>query len=99
MTFWDGVALVMQLSGGRLLRHWAQPVVNFAFGANLDPAVLARRRVRPLAQTDFLLRDHALRFNQAGPYKGFGFASVAHAPGELTSLGGCSRCAAWTPFA
>ncbi len=84
MTFWDGTALLIQLSGGRLLARWAQPTVNFAFGANLDPAVLARRRVRPLAQQDFLLRDHALRFNQAGPYKGFGFASAQHAPGELT---------------
>ena len=84
LTFWDGVALVMQTPAGRLLARWAEPVVNFAFGANLDPAVLARRHVQPLAQQDFLLRDHALRFNQAGPYRGFGFASVQHAPGELT---------------
>lgn len=85
LELWNLLALLYPLLPqrgplGAAGRWLGAPVVNFAFGANLDPAVLRRRSVRPLQQEDFLLRNHVLRFNQAGPFKGFGFASVEAAP-------------------
>ncbi|MBV7336298.1 hypothetical protein KFU94_50305 [Chloroflexi bacterium TSY] len=60
------------------------PVNYFAFGANLDPTVLfERRRMRPLAQEEFILKNHTIRFNQQGPFEGMGFASVHAQDGEM----------------
>ena len=52
------------------VRYWA-------YGANLSPAVLARRRLRPLAASPAVLRDHRLLFNHRT-----GFANVEPANGR-----------------
>lgn len=78
--FWHLVAFL--ISRLPILQRFNREVTYFAFGANLSSAVLQNRQIRPLAQQDYLLEDHELRFNQPGPYKGFGFASVHAAPGK-----------------
>ena len=52
------------------VRYWA-------YGANLSPAVLARRRLRPLAASPAVLHDHRLLFNHRT-----GFANVEPAGGR-----------------
>lgn len=59
-------------------------VLYFAFGANLDPQVLARRKVRIFSAREFELRDFALRFSHQGPYRGQGFASIEAGDGART---------------
>ena len=54
----------------------------FAYGANLDPAVLARRTIVPLARNEAALPDHRLAFNHSVPFRGAAMASVDPAPGE-----------------
>ena len=53
-----------------VVRYWA-------YGANLSPAVLVRRRLRPLAASPAVLRDHRLLFNHRT-----GFANVEPANGR-----------------
>ena len=53
----------------------------FAYGGNLDVNVLARRKIRPLAEEPFVLRDHALRFSHPGPFEGMGYASISASSG------------------
>lgn len=67
------------LTGGR-----GRPVKYFAFGANMDPRILAKRRIRAIETQDFVLHDHALTFSVPGPYEGMGFASVDPLPGDRT---------------
>lgn len=66
----------------------------FAFGANLDPEILLKRKIRPLETVEFSLEDYGLKFSHPGPFKGMGFASIDPSPGsrvygvlyKLTSL-------------
>ncbi|MEM7127894.1 MAG: hypothetical protein AAF702_16290 [Chloroflexota bacterium] len=81
--FWNLVAAILSYDTRGLLSRFNPPVNYFAFGANLDPAVLYRRRMRVLGQEEFLLRDHQMRFTQQGPFKGGGFASVEKSPGKV----------------
>jgi hypothetical protein len=83
LEWWNFVAWLMQIAPFVRFERWNRPVDYFAFGANLDPQVLTRRRMRVRSETEILLRDHALHFNQPGPLEGFGFASVEAAPGCL----------------
>lgn len=82
LEFWNLVAALLSRDAFALLRRFDPPTLYFAFGANLDPAVLYRRRMRVLAQEEFLVRDYELRFTQQGPFKGGGFASLEYAPGK-----------------
>jgi hypothetical protein len=75
----------------RLLFPGKHRVKYFAFGANMDPRILAKRLIIPLEIQDFVLDDHALGFTTPGPYEGMGFASVegqagAKAYGRLYTL-------------
>lgn len=82
--YWNLIAVLMQIPPFSLLLHkYRQPVHYFAFGANLDQDVLARRKIRVLDRTELLLRNHEMRFTQPGPYEGFGYASVQAKPGKL----------------
>lgn len=83
LEFWNSVAWLLQFPPFSALRRFDRPVNYFAFGANLDPKVLARRGMRVRGEYEILLRDHALYFNQPGPIEGFGFASVEAAPGRV----------------
>jgi hypothetical protein len=83
LEFWNFLAFLLQFPLFRRLQHFDRPVGYFAFGANLDPSVLARRGMRVLDEKELLLRDHVLLFNQPGPFEGFGFASVEAAPGRM----------------
>lgn len=90
--FWNLIAALLSGEFFRLLflilrsplNRLLYPGYYFAFGANLDPIVLLeRRRMRPLAQEECLLRNHTIRFNQQGPFEGMGFASVHAQEGEM----------------
>ncbi|MGE0172459.1 MAG: DUF6421 family protein [Oligoflexales bacterium] len=59
-------------------------VLYFAFGANLDPKVLAKRKIKIFSAREFELRDFALRFSHQGLYRGMGFASIEASPGTVT---------------
>jgi hypothetical protein len=83
LEFWNFLAFLLQYPPFKRLRRFDRPVGYFAFGANLDPKVLARRGMRVLGEKELLLRDHVLLFNQAGPFEDFGFASVEAAPGRM----------------
>jgi hypothetical protein len=61
----------------------SQSVLYFAFGGNLDPATLKRRKITPLSEEMFVLRDFKLEFARPGPFKGMGFASVASEAGSI----------------
>lgn len=78
--YWHFIALLLQWFPA--LQRFNPTVVYFAFGANLAPGVLQNRHIQPIRQRDFILNDHELLFNQPGPYKGFGFASVHAASGK-----------------
>lgn len=81
--FWNLVAAIISIDFLGLFERFNPPVAYFAFGANLDPAVLYRRRMRVLGQEEFLVRDYEMRFTQQGPFKGGGFASLEEAPGKV----------------
>ena len=81
--FWNLIAAILSYELFAFLRRFNPPVNYFTFGANLDPAVLHRRCTKPLAQEEFVLRDHGLKFSQKGMWKNFGFASVEAEPGEM----------------
>lgn len=49
----------------------------FAYGANLAPQVLERRKMTPVKEFFYTLQDYELVFDQKGAYKDFGFASIA----------------------
>ncbi len=83
LEFWNFLAWLLQFAPPSFFQRFDQSVDYFAFGANLDPSVLARRTMRVRGEAEILLRDHALYFNQPGPFEGFGFASVEAAPGRL----------------
>lgn len=57
--------------------------IYFAFGGNLDPATLKRRKINPLSEEVFTLKDFKLEFSRPGPFKGMGFASIAENPGSM----------------
>lgn len=56
----------------------------FAFGANLDPQVLERRKIKVFNAREFMLKDFALRFSHQGSYRGMGFASIEASLGART---------------
>jgi gamma-glutamylcyclotransferase (GGCT)/AIG2-like uncharacterized protein YtfP len=58
----------------------ADTIVYFAYGGNLDPKTLQRRRIKPLAEEPFTLRGYRLLFCRPGPFKGMGFASIEPDP-------------------
>lgn len=84
LEFWNLIAALLSLDSRGWFDRFNPPVTYFAFGANLDPAVLYRRRMRVRGQEEFLVRDYEMRFTQMGPFKGGGFASLEEAPGEVT---------------
>lgn len=59
-----------------------RPVAHFAYGANLDPAVMERRRIPVRSRRASELPGYRLTFESAAPHQGAGFASVTEAPGE-----------------
>lgn len=65
-----------------LAKKYNNPVYYFGFGANLSPIVLADRFIKVTSQEDAMVKGYELRFNQAGPFKDCGFASVHEAPQE-----------------
>lgn len=67
-----------------LLGGKGRTVKYFAFGANMDPRILARRRIRAHVSQDFVLREFSLNFSTPGPYEGMGFASVDAETGAVT---------------
>jgi len=81
--FWNLVAALLSFDSWGLFDRFNPPVTYFAFGANLDPAVLYRRRMNVRSQEEFLVRDYEMRFTQQGPFKGGGFASLEKAPGKV----------------
>ncbi|MDB5037205.1 MAG: hypothetical protein JWQ35_733 [Bacteriovoracaceae bacterium] len=54
----------------------------FAFGGNLDPSVLERRRISVASREIALLSDHEIKFNHEVPFEGVGFASVESKKGS-----------------
>ena len=68
MTRRRGAASTLRVEAA--VRYWA-------YGANLSPAVLARRRLRPLGASPAVLHDHRLLFNHRT-----GFANVEPAGGR-----------------
>ena len=81
--FWNLVAAIISLDSWGLFDRLNPSVTYFAFGANLDPAVLYRRRMRVSAQQEFLVRGFEMRYTQQGPFQGGGFASLEEAPGKV----------------
>jgi hypothetical protein len=64
----------------------------FAFGGNLDPAVLERRRISVFSTEFVYLPNHEINFNHEIPFEGVGFASIefkesAEVPGVLLEIG------------
>ncbi|RYE80909.1 MAG: gamma-glutamylcyclotransferase [Myxococcales bacterium] len=59
-----------------------RPVTHFAYGANLDPAVMERRRIPVRSRRAAELEGFRLTFESAAPHQGAGFASVTEAAGE-----------------
>lgn len=51
-------------------------VYYFAFGANLSPAVLTKRRIQIFDSFDYVLQGAKLRFTQVGFYRDHGYASA-----------------------
>jgi len=68
--------------GGSIPASLEKEVNYFAFGANLSKNILAERRIFALRSRPFGLRNHILKFNQAGPYVGSAFASVHEQTGS-----------------
>jgi len=60
-----------------------RPVQYFAFGANLDPAVLELRKITVRSGRPFALNGYKLVFDHQGPFEGGGFASVVDSPGSV----------------
>lgn len=82
--FWNVVAALMQVPPFSIfLARLERPIVHFAYGANLDPVVLAQRKISVLKQCEFLLRDHTLTFSRPSAYAGCGYGSITPAPGKL----------------
>ena len=81
--FWNLIAAIISIDAWGLFDRLNPPINYFAFGANLDPAVLYRRRMRVLGQAEFLVRDYEMRFTQQGPFKDGGFASLEETPGKV----------------
>jgi hypothetical protein len=54
----------------------------FAYGGNLDPAILERRNIRPLQTSEFTLKDYALAFNHEIPFKDAAMASIQKTPNQ-----------------
>ena len=69
LEFWNFCAWALQYALPSWRDRIDRPVDYFAFGANLDPKVLANRGMRIRQETEVLLRDHALFFNQPDPLK------------------------------
>lgn len=77
--------LGFELKNIQKLINGSKNTVNyFAFGANLDPEVLKRRKIIPLSEKPFILKDYALRFSHPGGFMRMGFASLDEAQGEVT---------------
>ena len=57
-------------------------ICYLAFGANLSPQVLRRRKIRIFDSTDHVLEDAGLRFSQKGFYRHHGYASADGIKGE-----------------
>ena len=55
----------------------------FAFGANVNKNVLInRRRIRPITQKNFVLKDHALTFGLQSAHEGVGYGTIIKKPDE-----------------
>jgi len=66
----------------RVLSPSKRTVQYFAFGGNLDPKVLLKRKIKPLAEKACVLEDYEMRFTHPGAFEGMGFASIESAPGK-----------------
>lgn len=66
----------------RLFGHGQERLQYLAFGANLSPAIMNERRIRPFAMKPFTLRNHGLRFDHPAPWTGCAYASAEPAAGE-----------------
>ncbi|MBX2870085.1 MAG: gamma-glutamylcyclotransferase [Acidiferrobacterales bacterium] len=65
---------------------WPDPerkIWYFAFGANLDKAVLEKRRIHVFESFDYALANAELRFTQLGFYRHHGYASADPANGAV----------------
>jgi hypothetical protein len=58
-------------------------IYYFAFGANLCPDVLEKRRVTVFEAFDYVLDNSVLRFSQPGFYRDHGYASADAADSEV----------------
>ena len=54
----------------------------FAFGANMDPAVMKRRAMTVLAARPAVAHGYTLKFNHEVPFVGVGMASIEPSPGD-----------------
>lgn len=54
----------------------------FAFGANLDPQVLKKRKIVPLEEREFVLNNFEIKFDHPGAWQGMGYASAQAAPNK-----------------
>lgn len=54
----------------------------FAFGANMDPAVMKRRAMTVLAGRTAVAQGYALKFTHEVPFEGMGMASIEPSPAE-----------------
>ncbi len=80
LMFWR---LGFELKNIERIYHSNKETINyFAFGANLDPAVLLRRKIKPLSEKPFKLENFELQFTHPGAFEGMGFASIESAAGK-----------------
>ncbi len=56
--------------------------LDFSLRVTLGPDILQSRRIAVPEEFDYVLDDTALRFTKLGFFKGHGFASADHGPGE-----------------
>ncbi len=56
--------------------------IYFAYGANLDPAVLKRRNLFTYSQREILLNGYSLKFNHEIPFKNAAMASIEADPAK-----------------
>ena len=66
----------------KILFENKKTIKYFAFGANLDPACLRRRKINVLNEMPFTLRDYEMKFSHPGAFEGMGFSSIEHSSGK-----------------
>lgn len=67
------------------LGYRGKKVFYFAFGANLDPNVLATRNIQPHSQINFTLSDYTIKFNHEIPFKKAAMASIEKSKNQNNS--------------